>query len=398
VSGMTDARAAPAGLADDLAQRHARVAEQLRARGAACLVASRKESVLALSGYTTMTWKMTARPMVAVLGADARLTLVVAETEADSARARVPGAQVRAYVELDPVTPAMRLPDGAIQFAPHAARVLAEVVEEAGGGWVAVDGLDAVWPPIGQLQRLLPGVEERALDASEIVWDLRLRKSAWEVERMRAAAAVLGRAYELLRERLRPGMTEREIARDFSIAQLEAGAHEVGPFGIVAGVDRGLFGFPTDRRWEAGDLLYVDGAAIVDGYWSDFCRTFATRPVRPHERAGYTRARAGLEAAAALHPLGRTAGEVGHAMAAAMEIAPSAVGFGRFGHGIGLDVPEPPSLHAADTTRLEQGFTICIEPAVVHEGLNFVVEEEHLVTDAGFERITPAAPDEILVI
>ncbi|HKG38712.1 MAG TPA: Xaa-Pro peptidase family protein [Conexibacter sp.] len=398
MTGAASAPLAPAGLAADLERRHASVAARLRELGAACLVASRKESVLYLTGYTTMTWKMTARPIVAVVTADGRLSVLVAETEADSARLRIPGADVRAYVELDPVEESMHLLDGAIQFAPHAARVLSEIVEEAGEGLVAVDGLDAVWPPVGQLTRLLPNVAGRTCDASSLVWDLRLRKGAWEVERMRAASAVLERAYDLLREQLRPGMTEREIAHRFSVAQLEAGAHEVGPFAVVAGTDRGFFGFPTERRWDAGELLYLDGAAIVDGYWSDFCRTFAARPAQPHERDGYARARAGLEAAIALEPLGRTAGEIGFAMAEAMDIAPSDVGFGRFGHGIGLDVPEPPSLHAADATRLDAGFTICIEPAVVHEGLNFVVEEEHLVTDGGFERLTPPAPDQILVV
>ena len=81
-----------------------------------------------------------------------------------------------------------------------------------------------------------------------------------------------------------------------------------------------------------------------------------------------------------------------------MDIAPDDVGFGRFGHGIGLHVPEPPSLHADDTTPLEPGFTLCIEPAVEHDGLNFVAEEEHVVTETGFERLTPRAPDEILVV
>jgi Xaa-Pro aminopeptidase len=85
-------------------------------------------------------------------------------------------------------------------------------------------------------------------------------------------------------------------------------------------------------------------------------------------------------------------------MAAAMNIAPGEVGFGRFGHGIGLHVPEPPSLHGDDPTALEAGFTLCVETALEHAGLNFVVEEEHVVTRAGFERLSPPAPDEILVV
>src|SRR5215213_3615371 len=112
------------GLAEDLAERHARLREGMRQLGASCLVAIRDESVTYLTGYTTMTWKMYSRPIVAVLAADGRLLVVAAETEADSARLRIPGADVRPYVELLPVTDEMRLPDGRIQFAPHAAQVL----------------------------------------------------------------------------------------------------------------------------------------------------------------------------------------------------------------------------------------------------------------------------------
>jgi Xaa-Pro aminopeptidase len=398
VSEADSAPLAPKGLADDLQGRRNAVTTRLRALGASCLVAIRDQAITYLTGYTTMTWKMYSRPVVAVLAADGRLMVLAAETEADSARLRIPRADVRAYVELEPVTKEMGLPDGRIQFGPHAARVLAEMIEDAGPGPVAVDGLDAAWPPIGQLTRLIPELDGRTRDASEWVWSLRLRKSEWELDRMREASAVLDRAYARLREQLRPGMTEREIARRFTIAQLEEGAHEAGPHAVVAGVDRGLFGFPTDRVWDADELLYLDGAAIVDGYWSDYCRTFAARDVRPAERDGYARARTALREAVASSPVGRTAGDLGLTIAAAMDIAPGDVGFGRFGHGIGLHVPEPPSLHGDDPTPLEDGFTLCVEPALEHSGLNFVVEEEHVVRGARFERLSPAAPDGILVV
>lgn len=386
---------APAGLARDLEDRHARVRAGMEELGATCLVATREQSVTYLTGYTTMTWKMDSRPIVVVLTADGRLLVVTPETEADSIRLRIPGADVRAYVEIEAVDADMRLPDGRIQFVPHATRVLAEAIEDAGEGRVAIDGLDAPWPPIGQLTRLVDGLDGRAVDASALVWRERLRKTEWEQARMRQASQALEGAYQQLRDRIKPGMTERDIAREFSVAQLEAGAHEVGPFAVVAGVDRGLFGFPTDNVWEAGDLLYLDSAAIVDGYWADYCRTFAARDLTPAEEAGYTRVRNALDAGAAAARAGVTAGELGTAIAAAMDIAPDDVGFGRFGHGIGLNV-EPPSLHGDDTTVLEEGFTVCIEPAVEHEGSNFVVEEEYAITADGAERLTPVAPREIL--
>jgi Xaa-Pro aminopeptidase len=398
VSNSRSAPLAPAGLAEDLAERHARITACLQERGASCLVAIRDQSVTYLTGYTTMTWKMHSRPVVAVLTSDGRLIVVAAETEVDSARLRIPGADVRSYVLLEPVPDGVRLPDGHIQFAPHAARVLGEAIEDAGPDLVAVDALDAAWPPVGQLTRLVPGLEGRAQDASDWLWNLRLHKSEWELGRMSEASSILERTYARLREELRPGMTERQISHRFSIIQLEEGAHEVGPHAVVAGPDRGLFGFPTDKAWVADELLYVDGAPIVDGYWADYCRTYAARDVRPEERAGYARARAGVDAAVAAFSAERTAAGLGKVMAAAMDIAPDEVGFGRFGHGIGLHVPEPPSLHAADPTPIDAGLVLCIEPAVVHEGVNYVVEEEYAVTNDALQLLSPRSPERILVL
>jgi Xaa-Pro aminopeptidase len=389
---------APDGLAADLVARHARIAAGLRDLGADCLVAIRDESVTYLTGYTTMTWKMYSRPIVAVLTEAARLHVVVGETEGDAARLRIPGAEVSTYVEMDRVEPGGALPDGALQFAPAAARALRGVLDEVRAATVAVDGLDAVWPPIGQLTRLIPELGERVVDGSQIVWSARLRKTEWELDRMRDAARVLEQAYDQLREVIEPGMTEREIARAFIVAQWQAGAHEVGPLAVVADPSRGLFGAPTDRRWERDELLYVDGAAIVDGYWSDFCRTFAARPVAEHERDGQARVRAALDAASSMFVHGRTGGDVGATVAEALDIAPDEVGFGRFGHGIGLRVPEPPSLHPDDPTPLVDGTVLCVEPAIRHAGLNAVAEEEHVVAHGRLVRISPVAPAEVLTV
>jgi hypothetical protein len=41
---------------------------------------------------------------------------------------------------------------------------------------------------------------------------------------------------------------------------------------------------------------------------------------------------------------------------------------------------------------------ICIEPAVLHEGSNYVVEEEHVVRDGQLVRISPAAPESIVEV
>ena len=387
-----DGSLAPPGLGADLVDRHARLRREMAKQDLTWLLGVRDETVTYLSGYVSTTFRMHSRPVVALLAHDA-LHLVVAETEVDSARLRVPGAVVHPYVEMDPPSPG--LPDGHLQFAPHAGRVLANLVDGRDGA-LGVDGLDAAWPPVGQLTRLMPGLGPDVVDASPLVWRCRLQKSPWEVGRMRRSAEILRQVFELMPERIRPGMTEREISRVFSITQLELGAHEVGPHGAVVRMQHGLFGGPTDAVWHRDDLLYLDGAPIVDGYWADFCRTYAARATTPGERTGHARARAGLDAAVPLIAPGVSAGLVGAAMQSAIGIEPDEVGFGRFGHGIGLHVPEPPSLHPNEDALFAPGSTLCIEPTVRHEGLNHVVEETYWVTPDGLEAISPPAPPGIV--
>src|SRR4051812_10411028 len=97
--------------------------------GADCLVTLREGGVTYLTGYTTSTWSNHSRPVVAILWAGGRVSVVCAETEADAVRERMPAAEVHAYVELRPVEPTVGLPDGRVQFVPHAAEVLGRVLD-----------------------------------------------------------------------------------------------------------------------------------------------------------------------------------------------------------------------------------------------------------------------------
>jgi Xaa-Pro aminopeptidase len=274
--------------------------------------------------------------------------------------------------------------------------VLRGAIEARGVRVLAVDALDAHHPPTSRVVELAvpPGV--RLVDGSAVVWHERLAKSPWEVDRMRAAADTLARAFDRLRDRLRPGMSERAIHQVLCAASFEEGAHEIGYADVVAGVGRGLFGAPTERRWEAGDLLFVDGGVVVDGYWADFCRMYAVGRPSTAQRDDYARTRAALDVAVATAP--ETAGQIGGVIGSALGLPPGEVGFGRFGHGIGLYMPEPPSLHADDRTPLREGTVLCVEPAYLGPTGNYVVEEEHVVRRGAFERISPDAPRELLEI
>jgi Xaa-Pro aminopeptidase len=270
------------------------------------------------------------------------------------------------------------------------------VLKERDAATIGVDALEAVHPPTSRIVDLLPASIGR-FDASGIVWGARLRKSAWEIERMRTASDILGRAFADLHAALRPGMSEREIHNALAAASFTHGAHRLGYTMAVAGVDRGLFGDPTERRWQQGEVLFVDGGVMVDGYWADYCRMYSAGAPTPPQRDDYARAVRALDAAVALDAV-PTASSLGRAIGSALDLPPGAVGFGRFGHGIGLYMPEPPSLHPDDPTPLDDGTVLCVEPAYLGATGNYVVEEEHVVSNGRLNRISPEAPRGLIEI
>jgi Xaa-Pro aminopeptidase len=325
--------------------------------------------------------------------------VIAAETEADAIRDRVPDVSVHPYVELRPVASAA-LPDGAVQFTPEAVETLTALLADGHITHLSVDGLGAVFPPVAQFTDLLPADGLELSDGSSLLWRLRLVKSDWEVARLREACSVLDRAFAALVPELRPGLTEREIHGRLAAAVFREGADRLGYMNVVAGVGRGLFGAPTDRVWQPGDVLYVDGGAVLDGYWADFCRMYVVGPPTSAQAEGYARCVRGLEAACERLSVPRetSAGDLATTIAQAAGLDPSDTGFGRFGHGIGLYMPEPPSVHPDDPTPLAPGTVLCIEPAVDHHGANYVIEEQYLVGPGGLERLSPPAPRQLIEV
>jgi Xaa-Pro aminopeptidase len=145
--------------------------------------------------------------------------------------------------------------------------------------------------------------------------------------------------------------------------------------------------------------LRLDFGVVADGYCTDFGRTVHVGEPSSQVREAYDVVSAAQRAAAARLRPGTRACEVD----AVARVAIMGAGYGDFfrhrvGHGIGMDVNEPPYLEVVDDTPLEAGMTFTVEPGIWIPGELIVFQEDiYRVTDEGGERLNES-PQELRVL
>ena len=214
-----------------------------------------------------------------------------------------------------------------------------------------------------------------------VVDDLRVRKSPAERRKMRRAGAMLDDAFEELRTRLRPGLTELEVAALITSLLAERGSevpaqHALVSSGPTAWAD--VHAFPSDRRIERGEVVSIDACAVVDRYHVNLSRAFV---IDGWNQTADDYLRAGADC---LAEFCRTA-VVGQSPAAAMASAervlrdrvPAENIWWVGGYGFGLAFPPSWVGHTylADDgprpTPLGDGYTSNFETVLFHRGEGF---------------------------
>ena len=248
------------------------------------------------------------------------------------------------------------------------------------------------------LQRARPDAEW--VRASTVLRELRMRKTAEELEGLRRAGAAIDAVHARVPELLAPGRTEAEVAADIGAAMLAAG-HDAVDFVIVGSGPNGASPHHecSDRRLERGDAVVVDIGGPVGGWFSDCTRTYVLGTPPDGFTEAYDALLAAQEAAVAAVRPGVTA----HAVDAAARDALTAAGYGeqfihRTGHGIGLEVHEEPYIVAGNDLVLEPGMTFSVEPGVYFPGrFGIRIEDIVAVTADGVERLNHAPRTAVVV-
>ena len=242
-----------------------------------------------------------------------------------------------------------------------------------------------------RLRDLLPERVE-LVPAGGAVEQLRAVKDAGEVERIRAAAALVDEVYGTLREQGLVGRTEREVALAIELELRRLGAEELSFPSIVASAERGALPHaePADVPIPRGTLVTLDIGARLDGYCSDCTRTWATGELPDELADAYALVqRAQAEALAAVRP-GPEGRELDAVARRIIEDAGHGDHFGHgLGHGVGLEIHEAPRLARSVEAPVVAGNVVTVEPGVYLPGRGGVrIEDLVVVTEDGHSVIS----------
>jgi len=249
-------------------------------------------------------------------------------------------------------------------------------------------GLERAWP------------EATWVRDDVVLGPCRITKQPAELERLRRANEVTQRAIAAVMARIEIGTLQSTIAGWVEQALRTAGLTEPWVLALVGPAASFPHGSEGDRAVGRGDVVLIDTGGSLHGYRSDITRTSVVgEPSAALRRAWDTVARAQRAALAAVRP-GVTTGSVDAVARAVMAEA----GYGgddryfthRLGHGIGLEVHEPPYLVGGGTAVLAPGMTMSDEPGLYVPGeFGVRLEDIVLVTDDGAEVFGSLGPDRL---
>jgi Xaa-Pro aminopeptidase len=243
------------------------------------------------------------------------------------------------------------------------------------------------------------GVRLKGIDGA--VEALRMVKSATEIATIRASVQLNSAALEQALEHFTLKMTEVDLAAEIEYRMRLLGADGTSFATIVASGAHSAMphAHPSDHPIQPNQLLLVDMGASVAGYASDMTRTYAVGKLDSRTRRMY---RAVLEGQLAALDAVRPGAACSSVDAAARRVL-RGYGFDKLfvhstGHGLGLEIHERPRIGRKESTKLQPGMVITIEPGVYREGAGGIrIEDTVAVTARGAEVLTPTGKELVVL-
>ena len=242
-----------------------------------------------------------------------------------------------------------------------------------------------------KLKKALRGIAKIKID-NEPIRTLRKVKNEEEIRLMRKAGELTSEGMKAAYETIKPGVREYEVAAEVEYAMRKNGSWGIAFETIVASGVRSAFphGGCTDRKIRKGDLVVVDIGATYEYYCSDMTRTIVAGKPSARQKKIYEIVKLAQEEA---FQAVKSRAKVKDVDAIARKVIKDA-GYDEYyvhglGHGVGLEIHEPPTLNSTSKGRLTVGNVVTIEPGVYIVDFGGIrIEDTVLVQKRKGEKLT----------
>lgn len=376
--------------------REAMISERLDA-----LVLQLPENVLLLSGF----WPMIGASVL-VFPVEGEATCIIPgcyESEASGSLWHA-HATYYAYGVLDAPQPALALRESLANLGGKGKwrRIGYEgSFEVVAPAWNSAESI----VPASQSYKLLRSAfdSQELVDATQLLELQRLRKTAYEIQKLRTASEISCFGMEVFEQAVAPGVSGVELAAHVEHAIMLQGtgyngAARVRAYAQVAvGQEESAVGYrpneiSTCRKLREGDVALLELGVVADGYWADRTRVRVAGNATDEQIRVFETVRHAQEAAIASIRPGVRAAQVDEAARSIIRDH----GYGAFfphitGHGLGFRYHESsPKLARGVNQALEEGMFTSVEPGIYGARLGgFRIEDDVLVTVDGQEVLGP---------
>jgi Xaa-Pro aminopeptidase len=264
---------------------------------------------------------------------------------------------------------------------------------------VGFDGNTLVFEQYKFLKRIFPKV--KFLPKVDSIERIAVVKDAGEIAKISKAVAITDQVFLEILPLIKPGITELDIAAEISYRHRKLGAEADAFETIVASGERSALphGRATAKKLANGELVTLDFGCVYEGYHSDMTRTVALGKPKPEAKKIY---RVVLDAQLRAIDFAKSGIKSKDLDAIARNYIKKQ-GFDKFyrhslGHGLGLQIHEPPRVSIQSTATLESGSVITIEPGVYLPNFGGVRIEDDVIINNGSCEVLNRSPKELIIL
>jgi Xaa-Pro dipeptidase len=236
------------------------------------------------------------------------------------------------------------------------------------------------------------------MPAADLFYRIRMIKHAEEIRRLERAAEIAEKSLYYVTSKIKPGMTEKEMANLYASQIILQGGMPF--FNVMTADYRSAFvdTINMDNPVKRSSMIRFDVGGDFEGYKADMSRTAVLGTPSAKVEDCYAAIRAGLEKGIAAARPGIAAAELFQ-----VTLKETQRGLPQFqrhhvGHGIGLEIYDPPSIIPENDIKLEAGMVLCLETPYYEPGWGGVqVEDTILITDDSSRGLTKTSRDLVVI-